>query len=149
MTTKDDERKALQQIKKIIEGLGKDSYVGTAIDQMILDLAEDNINNDFLSSPAEMIKSREEAEAKARIKAQEAAEKLESMKASRDEWQRKAEREERKLAEHCKDNREYIDKLSKELEEARRNCNENAETVVAQAAEIITLKAKLYDLMTK
>ena len=145
MTTKDDERKALQQIKKILEGLGKDSYVGTAIDQMILDLAEDNINNDFLSSPAEMIKSREEAETEARIKAQETAEKLERMKESRDEWQAAAERKDNKIQEQ----KEQKEELTAQLEEARRNCNENAETVAAQAAEIITLKAKLYDLMTK
>lgn len=32
MATKDEERKALEQIKAIIAGLGEDSYVGAAHD---------------------------------------------------------------------------------------------------------------------
>ncbi len=45
MTTKEQERKALAQIKKIVDGLGEDSYVGTALDGA-LDLAEENIDCD-------------------------------------------------------------------------------------------------------
>jgi hypothetical protein len=32
MTTKEQERKALAQIKKIVESLGEDSYIGTAFE---------------------------------------------------------------------------------------------------------------------
>ena len=49
MTTKEQERKALEQIKKILAGLGEDSYVGTAMEGMIED-AEDNIENDWAMS---------------------------------------------------------------------------------------------------
>lgn len=45
MTTKEQERKALAQIKKIVDGLGENSYVGTALDGA-LDLAEENIDCD-------------------------------------------------------------------------------------------------------
>lgn len=46
MVTKEQERKALEQIKKIIAGLGKDSYIGMAFDGCLED-AEQNIENDF------------------------------------------------------------------------------------------------------
>lgn len=32
MTTKEQERKALAQIRKIVESLGEDSYIGTAFE---------------------------------------------------------------------------------------------------------------------
>lgn len=49
MTTKEQERKALAQIRKIVESLGEDSYVGTAFDGCFED-AEENIENDFAMS---------------------------------------------------------------------------------------------------
>ena len=49
MTTKEQERKALAQIKKIIEGLGPDSYIGTAFEGC-MEIAEENIENDFACS---------------------------------------------------------------------------------------------------
>jgi len=45
MTTKEQERKALEQIKKIVAGLGEDSYLATAFDGCF-DLAERNIDED-------------------------------------------------------------------------------------------------------
>lgn len=47
--TKEQERKALAQIQKIIEGLGRESYIGRAFEGC-LDVAEDNISNDFWHS---------------------------------------------------------------------------------------------------
>lgn len=49
MTTKEQERKALAQIKKIVEGLGEDSYIGTAFEGCF-EIAEENIENDFACS---------------------------------------------------------------------------------------------------
>lgn len=46
MTTKEQERKALEQIKKTVADLGPDSYVATAFDG-VWEIAESNINNDF------------------------------------------------------------------------------------------------------
>ena len=45
MTTKDQERQAIEKIRKIVEGLGENSYVGFAMD-VVLELAEDNIRED-------------------------------------------------------------------------------------------------------
>ena len=47
--TKEQELKALEEIKKIVEGLGKDSYVGAAFDGCFT-MAEYNIANDFMCS---------------------------------------------------------------------------------------------------
>lgn len=49
MTTKEQERKALAQIKKIVESLGEDSYIGTAFEGCFED-AETNIENDWALS---------------------------------------------------------------------------------------------------
>jgi len=49
MTTKEQERKALEQIRKIVESLGENSYVGTAFAGCFED-AEENIENDFAMS---------------------------------------------------------------------------------------------------
>ena len=49
MTTKEQERKALEQIRKIVEGLGTDSYIATAFDGCF-EIAEENIENDFALS---------------------------------------------------------------------------------------------------
>ena len=46
ITTKEQERKALVQIKKIVDGLGKDSYIAAAFEGCF-EIAESNIENDF------------------------------------------------------------------------------------------------------
>lgn len=45
MTTKDQERAAVEKIRKIVEELGENSYVGFAMDG-VLELAEENIRED-------------------------------------------------------------------------------------------------------
>lgn len=47
--TKDQERKALERIQKIVEALGENSYVGTALEGCLED-ASVNIENDFMQS---------------------------------------------------------------------------------------------------
>ncbi len=47
--TKEQERKALEQIKKIVDCLGKDSYIATAFEGCF-EIAEENIENDFACS---------------------------------------------------------------------------------------------------
>ena len=58
MTTKEQERKALEQIRKIVKGLGENSYVGTAFAGCFED-AEDNIENDFAMSMKDRYESSE------------------------------------------------------------------------------------------
>lgn len=49
MTTKDQERKALEQIREIVESLGEDSYIGMAMIGVLED-AKQNIENDWACS---------------------------------------------------------------------------------------------------
>lgn len=58
MTTKEQERKALEQIRKIVAGLGEDSYIGMAFEGCF-ELAEENIENDFGCSMKERAESAE------------------------------------------------------------------------------------------
>lgn len=67
VSTKEQERKALEQIKEIIKALGPDSYVGAAFEGCF-DIAESNIENDFLCRVenylAELKECRKELEQK-------------------------------------------------------------------------------------
>lgn len=56
MATKDQERKALDKIRKIVADLGEDSYIGMAFEGCF-EIAEENIENDFACS----MKQRAEA----------------------------------------------------------------------------------------
>lgn len=58
MTTKEQERKALAQIRKIVEGLGSDSYVATALEGCF-EIAESNIENDWACSMKQRAESAE------------------------------------------------------------------------------------------
>jgi len=138
MTTKEQERKALEQIKKILETLGADSYVGAAIDAEVLQAAEDNIGNDWMLSPSERIRNLEKSE-------QETRAKLDAMTDSRDAWKEKAEKQEARAA-------ELMESLKsvKEMELDTLRERDEADRELEKAKnEIIILKAKLYDLITK
>lgn len=54
--TKDQERKALEKIKAIVEALGPDSYIGTALDGCF-EIAEENIENDFACSMKQRVEA--------------------------------------------------------------------------------------------
>lgn len=58
MATKEQERKALEQIKKIVESLGENSYVATAFEGCF-EVAADNIENDFACSMKQRAESAE------------------------------------------------------------------------------------------
>lgn len=58
MTTKEQERKALAQIKKIVESLGEGSYVATAFEGCF-EIAMENIENDFACSMKQRLESAE------------------------------------------------------------------------------------------
>lgn len=93
--TKDQERKALEKIKKIIEELGgADSYIGTALEGC-LEIAQDNIENDFACS----MKQR----------AEDAQTKVDTLRRSQEETARSLRDAEEKIA-------QLQQQLEKELE---------------------------------
>lgn len=58
MTSKAQERKALEQIRNIVSALGADSYIATALEGC-LEIAESNIDNDFACSMKQRAESAE------------------------------------------------------------------------------------------
>lgn len=58
--TKEQERKALEKIKKIVEELGESSYIGMAFEGCF-EIAEENIENDFACSMKQRAESAEQA----------------------------------------------------------------------------------------
>jgi hypothetical protein len=58
MTTKDQESKVLEQIRKLVAGLGEDSYVAKAFEGCF-EIAEDNITNNFACSMKQRAESAE------------------------------------------------------------------------------------------
>ena len=78
IATKDQERAALAKIKKIVEGLGPDSYIGTAFEGCFQD-AEENIENDFGFSMKQRLESATFAEDELRGKLAAAEERLKEL----------------------------------------------------------------------
>lgn len=62
MTTKEQERKALERIRKIVEELGENSYIATAFEGCF-EIAEENIENDFACSMKQRVESAEQTAA--------------------------------------------------------------------------------------
>lgn len=80
MTTKEQERKALAQIEKILGTLDRDSWVNTAFAGCVED-ARENIKNDFANSAKERAEHYEKKYNEAKQEAKEAREALEAMQA--------------------------------------------------------------------
>lgn len=58
MTTKEQEKQALDKIRKIVDGLGENSYIGTAFEGCF-DIAEENICNDWACSMKQRVEKAE------------------------------------------------------------------------------------------
>lgn len=97
MTTKEQERQAIEKIRKIVEGLGADSYVGTAM-AGVLEVAEQNIEFDAAFSLKEQaeLAEKQAAELKKTVEQQE--------------------KEMKFFADGLKELREKIEKIKKEAE---------------------------------
>ena len=137
MTTKEQERKALEQIKKILASLGDVSYVGTAIDGMIED-AEQNIELDAAFS----WKERSENNIKL---AEEYKEKLKMQESETQHFKDLYENEEKNYNECHRKLLDMTDKCADYIN----NGDSQRQKIEELEIEVIRLKAKLYDLMTK
>lgn len=142
-TTKAQERKALEQIRKIVAELGEDSYVGTAFEGCF-EIAEDNIQNDFANSMKASLnyvlrqkKEIEEEYMKTREQNRDLEDdlkktqvNLEATKATMQDWINGYNKTMQMYGEQV----DKTDALQKQVE--------------VKDLEIIKLKAKLYDYMT-
>lgn len=137
MVTKEQERKALEQIRKIVDSLGADSYIATAFDGCFQD-AEENIENDFALS----MKDRYLSESK---KAKDLRSEVDRLKARTLE-----------LEEELKEQKISTDAEHKFLLIERGKRSEQVEKIRSLEAmlhdrdmTVMELKAKLYDMMMK
>lgn len=141
--TKDQERKALEQIRKIVEGFGEDSYIGTAFEGCF-ELAEENIDNDFALSMKEQRDSAQEHIAELEAKVTALTKKINTEEANAETLSEELEKSQEWAEELERMNSEKRERIQ-ELENEKEDLEEKAE---AQAHEIMKLKAKLYDFMT-
>ena len=151
MTTKEQERKALEQIKKIVEGLGKNSYLATAFEGAFED-AEYNIRDDAaysMKSRWESVKANRDSLA---AKVYEQEKEIKALNTKIEQMQVAAEKKEDCILSQSKGLEELVEKLNEAKESATQNWNklrEAEDKLDEKEEEIIHLKAKLYDLMIK
>lgn len=135
MVTKDQERKALEQIRKIVEGLGEDSYIGMAMIGVLED-AKENIENDWTCSNYDrwqMAEQKLEQTKQGNIMLQE---QLNETKNQNLDLKKRVEDLEKRASEN---NMNVIESWNKfRAEEDKR---------IMAEEQIIRLKAKLYDMM--
>lgn len=152
--TKDQEREALEKIKAILDTLGLDSYVGTAFEGC-LEIAEENIENDFAFSMKQRVEAAvvENSRLKERVKEQEdkLAESEKDYEAAHAAAHLVADEKDAEIQRLKTQVQELSEKLAS-AEEALEDANEEAGSAEARSgeaqAEIVRLKAKLYDYMT-
>lgn len=144
MATKEQERKALARIRKIVAELGEDSYIGMAFTGA-WKIAEENIEFDFGGSVKWYIDQYNELTDEIR-KAAEESEKmnrelslnLEEVKSDAKMWRESSMQKGEDYSKMCKTYNALQDEANKIQDR-----NEALEL------EVMKLKAKLYDLMTK
>lgn len=151
MTTKEQERKALEQIKKIVAGLGENSYIGTALEGC-LEIASENIENDWACSMKQRAESAEK-------KAEERTATIEHLQCVRKHLEKQVSDLEGTVEANHRDVQNAwgeVRELKAKLEAAEGKATAAAKatletkiTIERQADEIVHLKAKLYDLLTK
>ena len=144
MTTKDQERKALEEIKAIVEKVGGDqSYIGMAF-KGCFEIAEDNIANDFGDSWMDRWSSivDENNTARDRIAAMQ---RIENENNKTIEW---LSDKVRALEANLEEYRTKSDGLFEKGEQHRIKALQAQDKADRLEDENTKLKAKLYDMMT-
>lgn len=143
MTTKDQERAALAKIRKIVADLGENSYLGSAFDGAF-ELAEQNIEDDAAYTTRYYINRSNEYDSKNYVEKVELQSEPANWKQDHERLQRRGEYLQGKVDEFeaalkkAKDERD-------EFDQALQRCKDGLKI---RDAEIMAIKAKLYDLMT-
>lgn len=132
--TKQQERDTLEKIRKMVEQLGPDSYLATAFEGCF-DLAAENIDNDWACSMADRARRAEK-------RAAELEDKLPPMRSLRRRTPRSLSSKAQlaQMQETARWNGQRCDEEATAAGEAQRRAE-------AAEAEVIQLKAKLYDLL--
>lgn len=133
MSTKEQERKALEKIKKIVYELGEESYIGTAF-LGCFEIAERNIENDWWCSLNEYIG-----------KCQILEQKLGSLEDERKKLYSELDLQKGWVT-SLTDQRDELVTENKKLESI---AGSRQEIIEDRNLEIIQLKAQLYDMIKK
>lgn len=149
VATKEQEHKALEQIRKIVDELGEGSYVGTAFEGCF-EIAEDNIGNDFACSMKQRAESArkevETMETKNRLLQKTISDmqkQVESLEAQKEHFQETNMELKKQLDVVGEQNRQFV----KDRTDIWNKFREAEERADAAEQEIVRLKAKLYDFM--
>lgn len=153
MATKEQERKALEQIKAIVAKLGEDSYIGMAFDGCF-EIAQENIDNDWGCSykhTAE-IKDKELETLRQRYTAlaTQKADVAQSLEAKKEELDAVAAHLKTANAARREMEQKYNDlqyRYTEYYQGAEAKQKELQAQLDAAQLEIIKLKARLYDYM--
>lgn len=135
MVTKDQERKALKQIREIVEGLGENSYIGMAMIGVLED-AKENIENDWACSNYDRWQTAEQ--------------KLEQIKQGNINLQerlKEATNQNNDLKKRVEDLENRCGEYHKNVIEYWNNYRAEEDKRIAAEEQIIRLKAKIYDMM--
>lgn len=155
MTTKDQERKTLEQIRKMVEGLGENSYIAAAFEGCF-EVAEENIDNDFACNAMDRAAERakdaamkvlNEEKAAAKKAADTAADQIRFLNVqytdAKEMWNKQLQEETKKTAEWKKEADQMQDSINEQIVENARL----QKALDDKDLEIVKLKAKLYDLL--
>lgn len=153
MTTKEQERKALEQIKKIVAGLGENSYVGTAFAGCFED-AEQNIEYDAAFSMKGQLELTERTAAALRAEKAKLEQDLKEVRAHAAGVEESLRRSEEYYEGQLNEMRATLKKVTEDRESTQNTLDATKDQLddmehkmLAAQDEVIKLKAMLFDLM--
>lgn len=141
--TKEQERKQLEKISALINEAGADSYIGITFAGVVKQ-AEENIANDFGSNYKEMYESATDALEEARRDSAGDQTTIYKLQEACHEYQKELEDSDTMLKKEREISMEYLNQAN--IAAGERDAARHEIETLKQ--EIITLKAKIYDLMT-
>lgn len=142
MTTKEQERKALDKIRKIVAELGEDSYIGCALEGCLED-AETNINDDAAFSYKSRYEIVNEGFEKLTDEYRDLELRCEAMKKRAEDAEARFNAKVGAADKWCAAFNEAVEREN----EALGKYIEERDRAVGLEQEIVKLKARLYDLL--
>lgn len=144
--TKQQEREALDKIRKIVDQLGPDSYLATTFEGCF-DLAAENIDNDWACSMADRARRAEKRAAELEDKLAESVKDYEAAHAAAHVVAEEKDAEITQLKARIQELEETARWNGKRCDEEATAAGEAQRRAEAAESEVIRLKAKLYDLL--
>lgn len=151
MTTKNDERNALTVIRRIVDRLGPDSYIGTAFEGC-WEIASSNIENDFADSMKERWESAREDAAHYHHACVDLTARVDELNRALDGAEEENAALRREIG-SASEEREALHEensiLRRSPDETEFSSREKDAEIESLREEIVHLKARLYDYMVE